>query len=81
MSWKRNVYERFNEMLDGLTPSVKIGNLTYLASTVLKEVDPIAYEEWLLEYLMNLDSEGLFCYECEIISSDVYNLECECDEE
>ena len=37
-------YESYDELLDQLYPEVKIGYSTFLASTILKELDPIAYE-------------------------------------
>jgi hypothetical protein len=37
-------YESYDELLDQLYPEVKIGHSTFLASTILKELDPIAYE-------------------------------------
>jgi hypothetical protein len=41
--------DRFEEMLNELG-TVKIGNLEYDSAMVLKQVDPIAYKEALLEY-------------------------------
>ena len=37
-------YASYDELLDQLYPEVKIGHSTFLASTILKELDPIAYE-------------------------------------
>jgi hypothetical protein len=37
-------YEEYDELLDQLYPEVKIGYSTFLVSTILKELDPIAYE-------------------------------------
>jgi len=37
-------YKSYDELLDQLYPEVKIGYSTFLASTILKELDPIAYE-------------------------------------
>lgn len=38
-----DLLSRYDDMLDEVTGEIHIGNLTYLASRVLKEVDPIAY--------------------------------------
>jgi hypothetical protein len=38
-----------NEILDETNEEIKIGNLTYLPSQVLKKVDPIAYRQTVLE--------------------------------
>jgi hypothetical protein len=42
--------EQFDEMLDDSQELVKIGNLSYLPSQVLKAVDPIAYRIGLSEF-------------------------------
>jgi hypothetical protein len=42
---------RYDEFLDEFCPVVEIGALTYLASQVLKAVDPIAYRIGLQEFL------------------------------
>lgn len=48
--------DQFDEMLDEVTAPFTMGDLSYPASQVLKEVDPIAYRQ---EYLNYLDAEGL----------------------
>lgn len=50
------IEERYDEMLDDLYGPVRIGTLTYDASRVLKEVDPIAYRVGLSEF-EDYDSE------------------------
>ena len=42
--------EQFDEMLDETNEHIKIGNLTYLPSQVLKNTDPIAYRIALSEF-------------------------------
>jgi hypothetical protein len=51
--------EQYNEALDTYGP-VNIGNMTYGASWVLKQVDPIAYELGLDEYADYLAQDGIF---------------------
>ena len=75
MDYPRDVYDHYNEMLNEVTPTVKIGDMNYCASTVLREVDPIAYNVGLAEWLSSLHSDGQFCYDCEVIG------DCECEEE
>ena len=45
-----NIEELYDEMLDDCNPMVKIGNLEYSPSRVLKEVDPIAYRCGMNDY-------------------------------
>lgn len=40
----------YDELLDEVYEVVKFGTLEYQASTVLKEVDPIAYRQGLLDF-------------------------------
>ena len=75
MDYPRDVYDHYNEMLNEVTPTVKIGDMNYCASTVLREVDPIAYRVGLEDWLDSLASDGRFCYDCEVIG------DCECEEE
>jgi hypothetical protein len=44
------IEEQYNEMLDETNELIKIGNLTYLPSQVLKNTDPIAYRIGLSEF-------------------------------
>ncbi len=41
----------YDYLIDECSPLVRIGDLTYLPSRVLKTVDPIAYRCGLLDYL------------------------------
>tara|TARA_R100000900_G_scaffold142408_1_gene124196 strand:- start:218 stop:550 length:333 start_codon:yes stop_codon:yes gene_type:complete len=75
MDYPKDVYDHYNEMLNEVTPTVKIGDMNYCASTVLREVDPIAYNVGLADWLDSLASDGRFCYDCEVIG------DCECEEE
>jgi 5-methylcytosine-specific restriction endonuclease McrA len=45
------LHERYDDMLDEVSGEVHIGSLTYQASRVLKEVDPIAYRVGFSEWL------------------------------
>lgn len=53
----------FDKSLDECHEPFEIGMLSYCASTILKELDPIAYKEALYEYEMTLDRtvESDFC--------------------
>ena len=75
--WPREVYDRYNEMLDECTPIVKVGMLEYLPSRVLREVDLIAYNCDLNDWLDSLATDGLFCFECELFEDEG----CTCEEE
>jgi hypothetical protein len=62
---QQELNDSFDETLDEVTELVKIGNLTYTPSEVLKKVDPIAYRvsvdehaDWLLEDNPDLEIEG-----------------------
>jgi len=53
MSWTPvlgTTEEMFDEMLDEVYPVVKIGELTFYPSQILKECDPIAYRIGVSEY-------------------------------
>lgn len=43
--------EPYDDLLDECNPEVRIGTLAYTPSHVLKEVDPIAYDQGFAEYL------------------------------
>jgi len=40
----------FEEMLDDTNPMVKVGYLSFMPSTVLRELDPVAYREDFIQY-------------------------------
>lgn len=44
---------RFDECLDEIHPPVTMGYLTWDASRVLKEMDPVAYRQDFLDWLNN----------------------------
>lgn len=75
--WPREVYDRYDEMLDECTPIVKVGMLEYSPSRVLKEVDPIAYRCDINDWLDSLVTDGLFCYGCELFEDQG----CKCEKE
>ena len=52
-----SIEEQYDDMLDDLYGPVRIGTLTYDASRVLKEVDPIAYRVGLSDYESMLEEE------------------------
>jgi hypothetical protein len=49
--------EQFEEMLDEVYPVVKIGELTFYPSQILKECDPIAYRIGLSEFEDSLEED------------------------
>ena len=49
--------DSYDEYLDEVCEMVKIGNLEYYPSTVLKAVDPIAYCVGLQDYRATLEDE------------------------
>lgn len=59
--------ERYDEMIDECAGDVSIFGMTYCASRVLKEVDPIAYNCGFSDYVSQLESEdhilveGFYC--------------------
>jgi hypothetical protein len=79
MDYPKDVYDYYNEMLNDCHNSVKVGELSFLASTVLREVDPIAYRVGLEDWLDSLHTDGLFCYDCEVVNNSPFS--CECEEE
>ena len=54
--------ERYNDMIDECNPIVSIFGMEYLPSRVLEEIDPIAYNCGLADYL---DANGLTTDESE----------------
>jgi hypothetical protein len=50
------IEEQFDEMLDECYPVVKIGELTFYPSQILKNCDPIAYNIGVSEY-MDMEEE------------------------
>jgi hypothetical protein len=53
---EREIEEAYVSMLDECYPPVKIGYAEFNASRILKECDPVMYEQGLLDYE---DSLGL----------------------
>ena len=52
--WENLVEEDLNELYEPL----KIGSLEYSAGTTLREIDPIAFNEIVAEYIDNEEEEG-----------------------
>jgi hypothetical protein len=52
-----NSAELFDEMLDELYPTFKMGELTFYASQILKSCDPVAYRIELIDYLDDLSDQ------------------------
>lgn len=59
--------QRYNDYIDEVTGDIVILGMSYCASTVLKEIDPIAYDCCYSDWL---DSENLTTTETE---ADDYN--------
>ena len=57
-------YETFNEYLDDCFEEIRIGNLTYRPSVVLKSTDPTAYRCMLCDY------ENYLQYDIEEVEDD-----------
>jgi hypothetical protein len=53
-------FQRYDQMLDEVYPELSIGHSTFLPSTVLKELDPIAYRVGFGEYVDSLAEDGEF---------------------
>jgi hypothetical protein len=54
----------FNDKMDNENKTIRISGLVYLPSEVLKNVDPVAYEEEFLNYY-NIMRELYYCEELE----------------
>jgi hypothetical protein len=52
--------QSYDQMLDEVYPELFIGHSSFLASTVLKELDPIAYRVGFGEYVDSLAEDGEF---------------------
>ena len=63
--------ELYKEFIDDTTETITIWGMEYSASTVIREVDPIAYRVGFSDWLDGLDA----CEDC-----DRNPLECECEE-
>jgi hypothetical protein len=46
--------DMYDDMIDEVSGEVKIGSLTYIASEVLRRIDPIAYDCGFNDYLDSL---------------------------
>jgi hypothetical protein len=52
------IKEEFNQMLDECYPDTKISYLTFTASEILFNCDPIAYRVWLSDWEADAESRG-----------------------
>jgi hypothetical protein len=50
--------QEFLEMLDECYPSTTIGGITFYPSHIVKYCDPIAYREWLLNWIDDEENRG-----------------------
>jgi hypothetical protein len=66
--WEKEA--QFQEYLDECYPTVKIGDMEYLVSYALKELDPIAYRVWFCDYTASIE-----CNDCNEVLDD-----CNCEE-
>jgi hypothetical protein len=57
--------EMFEQCLDECNPDYKLGYLTFTASRILKEMDPVAYDQDLACYIDNLQDDDIFVGEAE----------------
>jgi hypothetical protein len=60
MNKEIDIETSLDEMLDDIYPALKIGNITFYPSRILKELDPIAYGCAISEhedYLAQLEME------------------------
>lgn len=74
--------ETYDEMINGCTETVWVGNLNWEPARVLARMDPIAYEVGYNEWLDSLESMGCYCSNCDEMVPNPYGEEaCNCDEE
>ena len=73
---EKRAEELYDEYLDEVNPVVEICGMKYCPSRVLEEVDPIAYNCGLADFL---DSEGLTTkfVHCDICADGLVDGECE----
>jgi len=65
MSWKKvikemsddDLKEQYDELLDEIYGEVKLGNLTFSPSRIIRELDPVAYRTGLNDYEDSLRDE------------------------
>jgi len=76
--YTHHIYETYDEMLDECYQEVQVFSWTVAPSIAFKRIDPIAYEVGLGEWLSQLEADGDFCSDCEVLS---YIKDCTCEEE
>lgn len=52
---ERDIMEEYEDFIDEVEEDVTILGMQFLPSRILREVDPIAYREGLLDYINNLE--------------------------
>ena len=50
------VIKQYDDFLDDIYPEVKLGNLSFMPSTIIKELDPIAYRTGMSDFMDSLES-------------------------
>jgi hypothetical protein len=65
------IEQQFKDYLDDCYPPVKFGDMEYLPSYALQELDPIAYRVWLSDYEASTE-----CDDCDEMLTD-----CTCSDE
>jgi len=85
--------DAYKDMLDDCQDTeLRVGNITFYASVVLRQCDPIAYRCGFNDYVDMLITDGLYCETCEELGDDCCVCEscagcgdtvedCECKEE
>jgi hypothetical protein len=66
--YPQHIYEAYDEMLDECHPIVEFCGTSAYPSALLIAYDPIAYEVGLSDWLAQLESEGLYDPEAEVIA-------------
>jgi hypothetical protein len=48
---------QYEELLDEVYPPLRVGNISFSVSRIIKELDPIAYREGYWDYLESIGKE------------------------
>ena len=54
---EQDMVDRFEEMLDDVYGTVSVAGMEYGTARALKELDPIAYRCWMLDYIDGAEVE------------------------
>ena len=68
--YRREITERYNQMLDDCYEDIDVCGMMWSPSTVLYRVDPIAYRCGINDWLDSLETDGLYCSERELFSDE-----------